>query len=76
MGQGVTTVCLCIKGEDCVWKIPPLLPVYDNMMGALLLHITGVYNLSDKAGADFSSSKGRFTHSMPCPCRSPAMPCR
>ena len=20
--------------------------------------------------------KGRFTHSMPCPCRSPAMPCR
>jgi len=21
-------------------------------------------------------SKGRFTHSMPCPCRSPAMPCR
>ena len=23
-----------------------------------------------------SMSKGRFTHSMPCPCRSPAMPCR
>jgi hypothetical protein len=21
-------------------------------------------------------NKGRFTHSMPCPCRSPAMPCR
>jgi hypothetical protein len=24
----------------------------------------------------FSAFKGRFTHSMPCPCRSPAMPCR
>ena len=23
-----------------------------------------------------SSGKGRLTHSMPCPCRSPAMPCR
>ena len=22
------------------------------------------------------ASKGRFTHSLPCPCRSPAMPCR
>jgi hypothetical protein len=38
-------------------------------MGAILLHITGIYNLSDKAGADFSSSTNRFTHSMPCPCR-------
>jgi hypothetical protein len=23
-----------------------------------------------------TTPKGRFTHSMPCPCRSPAMPCR
>ena len=25
---------------------------------------------------DTPFSKGRFTHSMPCPCRSPAIPCR
>jgi len=23
-----------------------------------------------------TETKGRFTHSRPCPCRSPAMPCR
>ena len=27
-----------------------------------------------KVGSE--TSKGRFTHSKPCPCRSPAMPCR
>jgi hypothetical protein len=30
-----------------------------------LQHLNGLRN-----------TKGRFTHSMPCPCRSPAMPCR
>jgi len=33
-----------------------MLPAYGNMMGAKI-HSTGVCNLMDKAGADFSSSK-------------------